>query len=111
MLHEGNVDQVSTYELSQHRDTDSWGTPGRNELLAAGTRRRQSMERTKGGEGEPLRLLSCMKGRSEQGGQADFPSQHQWQLAALFRCSHLKILLELLDHKRTTKRNGVTERL
>lgn len=34
MLHEGNVDQVSTYELSQHRDTDSWGTPGRNELLA-----------------------------------------------------------------------------
>lgn len=68
------------------------------------------MGRTKGGEEEPLRLLSCMKGRSEQGGQADFPSQHHWQLAALFRCSHLKILLELLDHKRTTKRNGVTER-
>jgi len=110
MFHEGIVDPVSTYELSQHRDTDSRGTPGRNELLAAGPRRRCSRQRTKGGEA--LRLCHAWEAglNRELWGPADFPSQHQWQLAALFRCSHLKILLELLDHKRTTKRNGVTER-
>lgn len=63
-------------------------------------RRRWSRQRAEGGRGKHRGFCHAWETGLSVGlwRRADFPSQHQQQLAGLFRCSHLKTLLELQGH-------------